>query len=90
MGYVADDVLKLSGKVCLDKNIAGEENAFLAYLLAVAYLVDLLGRNENLGNIVVETECFYLALNVLLSLFLLTTGASDDVPFFSSSAIVLV
>lgn len=90
VGYVADDVLQLACQMGLDENVAGKEYAFLADLLTVAHLIDLLGGNENLGYVVIETECSYLALNVLLGLFLLTAGASDDVPFFSSSAIVLV
>ena len=77
---VADYVLQLSGELSLNQDIAWEKEPFCADSLAVADLIHLLGRNENLVYIVLETESFDFLLKILLCLFLLSARCSEDIP----------
>ena len=82
IGNILNNWDNLIAQIGLNQHITGEIIAVFDHLFPVAYCIDLLGRNKNLGHIFAPASFGHLAFDVLLSFLLLAAYGSDNIPFF--------
>src|SRR5262249_27631191 len=68
------------GHVHLDQDVAGEEPLRADHFLAAAHLGDLLGRDQNLADLLLQPVRLHALLERLLHLVLEARVGVDDVP----------